>query len=571
MQEPRPGKRHRIQAKTGPAIAEVVHHIWLSVPGATSAFPADLACVCCRSMASAAVAQIIWAFPKDYAAIAAATGGIRNLTINDISAFVSPAQASSWTASQVPIQHIKDLAASRLVAQHGGWYTDFDIVGVRPVQSWPRWMGHAFALPPVQAHGCRQWKEPLISLAIFRATAGSPVLRKHAEECISFITKYAAQGRKPAKKPSRWPRDWMETTRMLHKLVHEHSFSAAAFPCSVFMPWPQWLRQWPPGTRACLAKVAEPFAAPQLPASEPLAGPQGSAELAGKYTVPSTDEVLSTACAVNLWQRQWPEHVLHHALSWAHDMSAAAGAAGHLCTEGVQAATVPESAQSRAGCRAARASSSSSSKEQDQQAREAAPVSASLPARAAEPPILPARATEPPLTATGATHADSRSCKPPEGFQGMEGDAPANRELRSELWQLAYGLGLDEPCSLETLAVALRWARELASKDGNAARQVQDWPACVLACALISLAIGFTQSAVWAEPLDAAAELLNTAAERLDRVAEPFGAALKPTTTALEHARSQCWAALATRMGSSALPQAALEAQLINALGSSEH
>ena len=135
----------------------------------------------------------------------------------------------------------------------------------------------------------------------------------------------------------------------------------------------------------------------------------------------------------------------------------------------------------------------------------------------------------------------------------------------------AYGLGLDEPCTLETLAVALRWARELASKDGNAARQVQDWPACVLACALISLAIGFAQSAVWAEPLDAAAELLNTAAERLDRVAEPFGAALKPTTTALEHARSQCWAALATRMGSSVLRQAALEAQLINALGSSEH
>lgn len=140
--------------------------------------------------------------------------------------------------------------------------------------------------------------------------------------------------------------------------------------------------------------------------------------------------------------------------------------------------------------------------------------------------------------------------------QGSEQVAKA--ELRLFGLELESSGHLDEPSCLETLAAALRCLQRLAARaaeNGPARDLLLAWSPCVLAAALMSMAIALTQSD----------GLPQTRREHTgQRRRQPQA----PQGTALRAARLCCWTYCQQRMQGQRPAAAALESQLANALWS---
>ena len=137
------------------------------------------------------------------------------------------------------------------------------------------------------------------------------MLHKHSATCTSWITACAAAAQTCTvygKKPGSWG-NWMENTHGLHRLWSQQVLSAPVFPCITFTPWPQWLRQWPPGT------AGKAWQRGQSPKS-----PQQTAE--------------HCICSEPVWHQQWSKHMLLEAACWDSNVAAVHSAAGRLGTGG---------------------------------------------------------------------------------------------------------------------------------------------------------------------------------------------------------------------------------------------
>lgn len=292
----------------GPAI---VHHFWLALDPATESadntgaesaecFLVALGAPTCWRLALASVCpqpQMLWVLRRHMRNVTEAVrkaelpGAVTVMAVETL--FPKNAGDSmrlSWLHQyNVPPQWVKDAVSMWAVSQHGGWALDLDVVALQPVTLWPRSPGgYCFCAYPRKTAGWFQGHEAL-SLAVFATPRGSEIaqllgLKFWTAACHHARTVACGQRERcdwngPAGAAS-W-RLWCQNQRMLGELVRSMDHLTDAVQDSIaFIPYPSWLRAWPPEATAQSEVVRPPRKCAGdvcLPATKPAAAVATSA------------------------------------------------------------------------------------------------------------------------------------------------------------------------------------------------------------------------------------------------------------------------------------------------------
>ena len=388
-----------------------VHHFWLALDpetasadsaGAESAgvdFLVALGAPACWRLALASVSpqpQMLWVLRRHLHGVAEAVCQAKVPGVVNVMAVETlfPRGAGDlgsrlpWLRQQnVPPQWVKDAVSMWAVVQHGGWALDLDIVAIQPVPLWPVTpAGYCFCRHPRKTVGWFRHANDEVSLAVFAAPRGSEVAQLLGNKFWSAACQHARLVASGERERCDWNapagsatwRLWCQNQRSLSELVRsmDHLLDAVQ-DAMAFIPYPSWLRTWPPEVaalggkaevaqppRRCIggapAPAAEsPSAAAASSAAAPVARhrprsaksqafaqkgvaavaktPRESGAISPKahttdivvaldkfgYVLFEPREVARRAFAVNLWWRQWPPAQREAVMTWVSEVCTA--------------------------------------------------------------------------------------------------------------------------------------------------------------------------------------------------------------------------------------------------------
>ena len=318
------GKRPAPPPEEEPAI---VHHFWLAPnpasasadsAGAESAaedFLVALGAPACWRLALTSVCpqpQMLWVLRRHVQGAAEAVSktnlpGVVNVMALETlfpSSAVSAGDLGSrlpWLRQHnVPPQWLKDAVSMWAVAKHGGWALDLDIVALQPVSLWPRSAeGYCFCRHPRKTTGWFHHANDELSLAVFAAPQGSEIAQLLGNKYWNAACQRArlvASGQRercnwnaPAGSAS-W-RLWCQHQRWLSELVRSMDHLLDAVQDAIaFIPYPSWLRTWPPemAAQGDKAEVVEPPRRCKGPAPAPATKSPAAAAASAAAVAPRT-------------------------------------------------------------------------------------------------------------------------------------------------------------------------------------------------------------------------------------------------------------------------------------------
>ena len=360
---------------------ECVHHVWVTVAGAAEPPPA---CLELSVQSIAPCRQIIWVWAPDVDAIKSRVEmiGVTRVVVCDASELVPYMVAQCMLRQHTAIQWLKDIVVMTALYKYGGWATDLDVIGVRPVSEWPSKKGYAFALSP-QRQDAMKSKHAEISLSIVRMPRGAPEASLMRAAFIENASNHSGAIARGERAPCEWMASqctkssgWLANQCTLHTVVMAAAhLTAAVFAPEVFIPLPIWLRRWPPCDESMTDDTSDQAVAAEPPAATRGTRTRGTGRgggapgvhrsrivckrpsgiqvrtptwvisgegvrvgrVARHCFVPNLRQIEKTACAINVWWRQWPVHVRTAAALWAGQARRAHGSATVVTRDGIVA------------------------------------------------------------------------------------------------------------------------------------------------------------------------------------------------------------------------------------------
>lgn len=280
---------------------DMIHHVWLQLPGASGPSPLNMEC-----MASwEPMPQRLWVsheLGEDEAAWLAIH--CPSLQIRPVSNVFSMHQIAGWLSSNIPVQIVKDMVSMAILAACGGLFADLDIywLGKQPGNFF---QGNWFHLEPHPSAGRRFSRlSDRVTLAILAMPKDSAVANELLQSWKAFWSSYAV-GQVTSAEQTNWDSLnvvtglWMRNTNDLHKKIGSQLHQAIQQPI-VAIPWPKNL------TMACTGCIVS--------GQVDNHASRATLDYAQAYPLPSLKTVAKFTIAVNLWVRQWKEPVTAWAL-----------------------------------------------------------------------------------------------------------------------------------------------------------------------------------------------------------------------------------------------------------------
>ncbi len=288
-----PSKRVRLRSKM-PAWASlaqdgVIHHLWIDGSGEQE--PPGLSDECLECLQSwVPRLQCLWL----YADLPLPSWpGLRKC---DLQCILPRGRAQWLLLNNVPVQVVKDMLSLRILARHGGIFTDLDIFSLG--REIPLRDGYVFTQEPETGlQGTRKRKVSLLSLQFL----GAPV-----NTCLAGVGKHMerlwhAYAKKVLNKkcePKDWRKKhtlWMRNTRMFSDFVRANdSLSQAVRPPIYHLPLGASCRNLPPFD----------------------AGDDGARVDYAQGEEPSRASMVRHSLTLGIWARQWPPELKQVVLEW---------------------------------------------------------------------------------------------------------------------------------------------------------------------------------------------------------------------------------------------------------------